>query len=266
WCGHDSRGNGIPKNDLPQILENYLAFKRGIYRGQDYLGYVIKEDQIEDLILAPRYYNVEIENSKSRLQKRHALFTIRELVDKGIIEISTGDEVGKLAYGSGEVPYIRTSDIANWEIKLDAKHRVDRAIYEKIKDKQDIQEGDILMVKDGTYLIGTVAIVTRLDLESIYQSHIYKIRVRENDLGLTPYNFLGLLSSSFVQKQIRSKQLTQDIIDSLGKRIYDLHIPIAKNGEMLSEIHNKILKVVDLKTRAKKGTLEVFNHTNSAFS
>lgn len=266
WCGHDSRGNGIPKNDLPQILENYLAFKKGIYQGQDHLGYVIKEDQIEDFILAPRYYNVEIENSKKRIQKNHSLLTIADLVERGAMEISTGDEVGKLAYGSGQIPYIRTSDITNWEIKLDAKQRVDRAIYEKIREKQDIQEGDIFMVKDGTYLIGTVAIVTKFDVESIYQSHIYKIRVRENDLGLTPYNFLGLLSSAFVQKQIKSKQLTQDIIDSLGKRIYDLHIPIAKDSKTLSELHNKVLNVIDLKTSAKQGTLEVLDHTNFSFS
>jgi len=266
WCGHDSRGNTIPKNDLPQILENYLDFKKDKYKGQDYLGYVINEDQIEDFILAPRYYNVEIENSKNSLQKKHNLLTVRELVDKGTIQISTGDEVGKLAYGSGEIPYIRTSDLTNWELKLDAKHRVDRTIYEKIKEKQDIREGDLFMVKDGTYLIGTIAIVTKLDIESIYQSHIYKIRVCDNDIGLTPYNLLGLLSSSFVQKQIRSKQLTQDIIDSLGKRIYDIHIPVAKDKKILIEIHNKIKNVVDLKVKAKAGTLDALNHTNFVFS
>jgi type I restriction enzyme M protein len=55
------------------------------------------------------------------------------------LSISTGDEVGKLAYGTGPVPFIRASDLANWEIKTDPKHGVSRDIYEALRTKQDIQ-------------------------------------------------------------------------------------------------------------------------------
>ena len=266
WCGHDSRGNQIPKNDLPDILNNYLKFKKGLYNEHTHLGYVIDESKIEDFILAPRYYDIEIENAKKKISKKSELVSINELVEKNILEISTGDEVGKLAYGTGDVPYIRTSDITNWEIKLDVKHRVDREIYDKFKNKQNIKEGDILMVKDGTYLIGSLAIITKYDVVSIYQSHIYKIRVLKNSLGLTPYNMLGLLSSAFVQRQIKSKQLTQDIIDSLGKRIYDLLLPIPKNKKELNALSDNMQAIIKTKAEAKNKTDNLLEKINLSFS
>ena len=91
------------------------------------------------------------------------------LLRDGILTIDTGHEVGKLAYGTGPIPFIRTSDIANWEIKLDPKHVISADIYEGLKDRQDVQAGDILMVRDGTYLVGTCAIVSEADTTIVYQ-------------------------------------------------------------------------------------------------
>jgi len=91
----------------------------------------------------------------------------------------------------GSIPFIRTSDISNWEMKSDPKHGVSREIYESLAKKQDVRAGDLLMVKDGTYLIGTCAIVTEADKEILYQSHLYKIRVNDNGYGLNPYLLLA---------------------------------------------------------------------------
>src|SRR5262249_38504314 len=146
-----------------------------------------------------------------------------DLAEEACLSVDTGDEVGKLAYGAeGGVPFVRTSDLSNWEIKADPKHLIDRELYQSLAKKQDVQPNDILMVKDGTYLIGTCAIVTEHDREIVYQSHIYKIRVKKNSHGVNPFLLLAVLGSSVVQRQIRAKQFTQDIIDSLGERVNEL--------------------------------------------
>jgi len=154
-----------------------------------------------------------------------------DLVDNGCLSLSTGDEVGKLAYGGGDIPFVRTSDISNWEIKLDPKHTIERALYESLKKKQDVRANDILMVKDGTYLIGTCAMVSSYDREIVYQSHIYKIRVEKQDHGLNAFLLLAILSCQLVQRQIKAKQFTQDIIDSLGERIRELVLPIPRSAQ-----------------------------------
>jgi type I restriction enzyme M protein len=239
WCGHDSRGNFIPHNDLPVILGNYLDGIDEAMNGKSHLGYLLKQSDIRNFVLAPRYYNPEPMNELELLKDSHDLICIGDLVDKGVIEIKTGDEAGKLAYGTGNIPFVRTSDISNWEIKLDPKHGLSKEIYHMYEKKQDIQEGDILMVKDGTYLIGTCAFVSKYDIEMVYQSHLYKIRVIDKNY-ISPYLMLAALSSKPVVEQIQAKRFTQDIIDSLGKRIFELVLPIPKDREKRENIHNMV--------------------------
>lgn len=213
WCGHDSRGIEIPYDDIPLIIERYKKFKSGEDLKYDHLGFIIDSVDIKNSIYLPIYYNPEIQEKLSELKNTHDLVSIGELLEQNLISISTGDEVGKLAYGTGQIPFIRTSDIANWEIKIDPKQGLSEEIYESVKDKQDVKPYDILMVKDGTYLVGTCAMISENETKIVYQSHLYKIRCNDFD-KLDPWLLLALLSSPIVKVQIRSKQFTQDIIDT----------------------------------------------------
>ncbi|BCG18873.1 restriction endonuclease subunit S [Vibrio alginolyticus] len=170
---------------------------------------------------------------------------------RGVIEISTGDEVGKLAYGTGNIPFVRTSDISNWEVKLDPKHGVSEEIFQKYAKRQDVQEGDILMVKDGTYLIGTCAFVSKYDTKILYQSHLYKIRVKDKSI-ISPYLLLAALSSKPVITQIQSKRFTQDIIDSLGKRIYELVLPLPKSEAKRLEVAGMVEKSINERIESRE--------------
>lgn len=262
WCGHDSRGNEIPHNDLPITLSNYQNGKSG-KKNEVHLGYQFKQSDIKDNILAPRYYNPEPGYALKSLKKTHDLICIGDLVKQGVIEIKTGDEVGKLAYGTGKIPFIRTSDISNWEIKIDPKHGLSESIYKNYASKQDVQEGDIFMVKDGTYLIGTCAFVSKYDTNIVYQSHLYKIRVIDKEF-ISPYILLAALSSKPVVDQIQSKRFTQDIIDSLGKRVLELVLPIPKNktrrkkiDSMVSNSINDRIESRELARQAKTAIAEI---------
>jgi type I restriction enzyme M protein len=253
WCGHDSRSKPILHDDLPTIANNYRAFQETVTIGSPSpLGFVLEQDDVRDHILAPRFYDPNLTGTLDSLRDTHRLVTMRELVSVGAVELRTGDEVGKLAYGTGLIPFIRTSDLSNWEIKVDPKHGLSREIYQRYRDKQDVRTGDILFVRDGTYLIGTCALVTQHDTEIVYQSHLYKIRVRDNDFGLDPFLLLAILNSDVVQAQIKSKRFTQDIIDSLGDRILDLVLPIPKSAKRRAEISNMVRKVIADRAEARE--------------
>lgn len=117
------------------------------------------------------------------------------------------------------------------------------------------------MVKDGTYLIGTCALITGYDTEMIYQSHLYKIRVQNNKIGLTPFLLLAVLSCQMVQRQVRAKQFTQDIIDSLGERINELLLPIPKlkkkRDQIIEMVQTSIRRRVEARELAKEVRLAV---------
>jgi type I restriction enzyme M protein len=252
WCGQDSRARNIPHNDLPIIADNLLRYEKNKLKTFSNIGFVVEKNKIMGGILCPRYYDPQAEIELQAFEKKHSLLLFADLVNEGVFKISTGDEVGKLAYGTGIIPFIRTSDISNWELKADPKHSVSEDIYNGLKIKQDVKAGDILMVKDGTYLIGTCAIVTEADEKILYQSHLYKIRINENKYGLDTFLLIALLSSTMVQKQIRSKQFTQDIIDSLGERIHELVLPIPKSKESREHISNLVKESVINRIKARE--------------
>lgn len=260
WCGHDSRGRRIDRDDLPLIQENLIAFQEERLQQFTPLGYAIGTEQLVNNILSPRYYSPEPDQDLELLAETHKLVKLGDLVASGELIIQTGDEVGKLAYGTGTIPFIRTSDISNWEIKLDPKHGVSWDIYEKFATKQDVQAGDILMVKDGTYLIGTCAFITEYDTQIVYQSHLYKLRLTDQS-RLSPYLLLALLSSEPVQKQIKAKRFTQDIIDSLGQRIHELILPIPKSQELRQQVSQTVERAIrdriEARELARKACLDV---------
>jgi type I restriction enzyme M protein len=251
WCGHDSRGRKIANDDLPLIYQNYQHFVQEKKFTLNHLGYTVPMKDLEENILSPRYYNPDVKNALFSIEKTHEILKFGDLVDQGVIEVKTGNEVGKLAYGTGSIPFVRTSDISNWEIKLDPKHGVSNDIYEQLARKQDVRENDILMVKDGTYLIGTCALVSKYDTRIVYQSHLYKFRVLKKD-KISPYLLLAVLSSEPVQKQIKSKRFTQDIIDSLGARVYELLLPIPKSKTLKKRIETNVKKAIDDRVEARE--------------
>lgn len=247
WCGHDSRGRSIPKDDLPRILEDYRAGARAELE----MSYRLPAKEILKNILSPRYHEPTAEVFKSELGETHDFVLINDLIEEGVLEVRTGNEVGKLAYGTGSIPFVRTSDMSNWEIKVDPKHCVSEEIYNSLRVQQDVRRGDILMVRDGTYLIGSSAIVTAYDEKIVYQSHILKIRSLDHN-RLSPFLLLALLSSDPVQKQIRAKTFTQDIIDSLGNRLGEIFIPIPKSQELQREIVKMVERVIIDRVEARE--------------
>lgn len=248
WCGHDSRGTQISKDDLPDILRN---FREKSKRDHSNLGYWVTSNGAAHSTLAPRYHDPEMNADVQALSRTHELVRIRDLVDSGVLSFGTGDEVGKLAYGTGSIPFIRTSDISNWEIKRDPKHSLSDEVFEKYRARQDVRAGDILMVRDGTYLIGNCAFISKYDERIVFQSHLYKIRTNKTK-ELSPYLLLALLSSDPVQKQIKAKRVTQDIIDSLGDRVYELVLPIPRQGALRDKIEQMVRSSIHERIEARE--------------
>lgn len=250
WCGHDSRGRVVPLNDVPTIIDDFTVFKKSGHINRGSLGVTVPRNRIK-LNLAPRAFEFDTDVAVENLSKTHEVVSIADMIKDNVLSISTGDEVGKLAYSTGDIPFVRTSDISNWEVKLDPKHNVSKDIYEKFRARQDVQSNDILMVKDGTYLIGTCAIVTKYDLPMLFQSHIYKIRVKKPE-KINPFLLLAALSSHFVQRQIKSFCVSQDIIDSLGDKVRQLRIAIPKSNTARQRISNIVEKVITDRIEARE--------------
>lgn len=251
WCGHDSRGRKIDRDDLPVIRKEFSRFVRAKSGDQSQLGYAVPVKEIENNILAPRYHEPTAQKVAGHLTRSHELVSIADLISAQELEIRSGNEVGKLAYGGGTIPFVRTSDLSGWEIKPDPKHLVSEEVYERLKASQDVRRGDVLMVRDGTYLIGTCAFVTKHDERIVYQSHILKIRCLRPE-RINAFLLLAILSSDPVQQQIKAKTFTQDIINSLGNRLGEIILPIPRRLDVRLEISEMVEKVIGDRIEARE--------------
>lgn len=205
---------------------------------------------IRDSVYIPKYYNPELIERQAALSATHTCRSIGELVDAGLLAAETGHEIGKAAYGTGDIPFVRTSDISNWEIKSAPKQGVSREIYQEYASDQDVQAGDILFVRDGTYLIGTNCFITEIDKEILYQSHVLKLRVHDKE-ALDPHLLFLALNNPWVQRQIRSVQFTADIIDTIGQRFFELVLPLPKNKELQGTLAKECTEALDARMIGK---------------
>lgn len=212
------------------------------------LGFVKTHADLKEGILLPRYYDPELAATANELSVKHSVVSLGELADSGMLDVRAGHEVGKMAYGTGEVPFIRTSDISGWELKADPKHSVSAEVHESYATRQDIREGDILLVRDGTYLIGSATVVRKTDLPMVLQSHVLRLRFSSSS-GMAPAAWLVALGSPFVKAQMRSIQFTADIIDTIGDRWREIVVPIPPDKD-LAEITNTAVAALASRDRS----------------
>jgi hypothetical protein len=194
---------------------SFVAFSHGV-------------NEVKNGILLPKYYDPTVETLAEQFQSKCDLVSIADLVENEVISLNTGDEIGKMSYGTGPIPFVRTSDLASWELMREPKQGISQGIYDLWNEKQDVEAGDILLIRDGTYLVGSSILLFPDDLPLLYCGGIYKLRALDPktlDSGL----LFTLLNLPFVRRQMRNKQFTRDVIDTLGKRLGEVILPIPKD-------------------------------------
>ena len=209
--------------------------------------------ELENNILLPKYYNPDLQTEIDEYSEtgEFEIVTLKELQKNGTLIVSRGVEVGSDAYGTGDVPFVRTSEVANWEITSDCTHCLAEDIYEQYREKQNVEAEDILVVNDGTYLMGRTAMVTPADVRMVFQSHFRRIKIIDKD-KLSPYLLLAMLGLEIVQKQIESKAFRQGTLSTLGSRIMDVKIPIPINLDTRKKIAEDVASIMAEKNKAKE--------------
>lgn len=251
-CGHDKRGKKINLDEISLIPEHLIKLKNNKQKS-NHLGFFVNSKNIRENVLLPKFYNPDLDSELKKYLDTGKFENIKisDLINDNILQLSRGNEVGSDNYGTGEIPFIRTSEVANWEIIADPTHCLSEEVYEQHRHRQDVQNEDILVVNDGTYLMGRSAMVTELDTKIVYQSHFRKLRVLNKNY-ISPYTLLGLLGLEIVQKQIEAKSFRQGTISTLGSRLKDIIIPVPKDNKLKNKMHIEIKEIVDQKKKGKK--------------
>ncbi len=225
-CGHDRRGRALKNggtphpDDFPAIARAWHAdpSKQRAWRTARLTG---------ERYLVPRYYyDAGDEDLPEHEWIRGArMASLGELVKERLVSIRKGHEVGSDAYGTGEIPFVRTSDLSNFEISTDPTKAVSEQIYAEYAPQQKLQAGDVLMVVDGRYRIGTTAMLTEHNCRCVVQSHLRIISTLHYE-RLDPYELLFALSLPSARLRLRGLVFIQSTLGTLGSRLLELRIPL----------------------------------------
>lgn len=252
-CGHDKRGREISSDEITEIPDYLEKLKKREIENPSHLGWYMKISELKNNILLPKYYNPDIQTELGVYMDsgEFVLKTLEELQKEKILKVTRGHEVGSENYGTGDIPFVRTSEISNWEVTSDCTHCVSDDVYLKYKDKQNLEIEDILVVNDGTYLMGRAAMITKSDLKIVFQSHFRRIKV-SNKEKLSPFLLLALLGMEIVQRQIESKSFRQGTISTMGNRLMEVKIPIPTDDDLKNKIIEDMRLIIENKNEAKK--------------
>lgn len=255
----DENGEKIIDDDIPAIVNNYQKYRATGTLPYSRLGFIIEKNKLINNILIPHYYNPETETMLEKIKNegKYDLVSISDLINTGIIKIKRGNEIGSNVYGLGKIPFIRTTDLINWELQIDPLHRVPEEVYDLYRKKQDLREEDILFVNEGAYFIGRVSMLTDLDVKVIIQSHIRRIRVVKKE-QLNPYLLFWALNKGVTRQQIDDKTFMQATLPSLGDRLIEILIPIPKDSAEKEKISNEIKEIISKKRDLKERIISFY--------
>ncbi len=250
----DHEGRKVIADDLPIIVQNYRVFRSNKHLDYSALGFILNRDDLVNNILIPAYYDPDVRERLHtyRLNSEFTVISLGELIEKRFLSITRGHEIGAKAYGTGTIPFVRTSDIINLEIDINPLKQVSEDIYNQYKRKQDINAGDILIVNDGTFLIGRTAMITEHDEKIIIQSHFRRIRITGENPIIDKYLLLWSLNSEIVQKQIKAKTFIQATISTLGDRLKEIVLVLPSDPKVKRKISSEFETIVMQKQALKE--------------
>ena len=65
------------------------------------------------------------------------------------------------------------------------------------------------------------------------------------------------MNAPIVRRLMRAKQFTRDIIDTLGKRLFEVLLPIPKDTELAARIAKETRSVIDTRAKLRDRTKEI---------
>ena len=264
----DATNKGVEANSLISEAQKLFLSRLGIDFNaipKDNLFSVRKKDFVEVDLWTPMYSFPLYVNTLRVLQKKWKTINIGKIAN-----LVKGDEVGSEAYigyldkRKTDVPFIRTSDIVNYEIDQHPDFFIPEEIHKELG--QGFQKGDVLFTKDGK--IGMVGMLTEYD-KAIISSGFVGLRLKNDakEYGISPeYLFLTLSIKEIGIYESKRRTVVASTIPHLREeRLKEMEIPIL-DKETIDEITGLVKHAFKLKDEKKRLISEVREDMDNYFS
>lgn len=236
------------------ILEESLNLKK--YKKNESKMFNISYDDFYklDSLWTPKYFLPEYLDTEKFIIDNYSYSKLGD-----ITTMQKGDEPGSDTYSDylnkldSDVPFVRTSDLYNFQIDLSPDNFIGETIYDDIS--QDFMNGDIIFTKDGK--VGEIAMITPSD-KAIYQSGIVRVRINKAGikLGFTQeYIFTAMMCDKIGKYNAERYTVTASTIPHLKEeKMGRMIIPLIEQERI--ETITKNIKLAFSKIEEKKNLIK----------
>lgn len=242
--GHDHTGRALHRpgsdalwDDLAEVLTEIEAPTSPTNQHV----FVVPWRDINPDLLVPRCYRAV--RDRPAMPEGYRGVSLGELVADGALAAWDGHGSPRSPEkGRGGVPYIRVSDIVNWELYRNPVTGIPESEYQRVMGRGTPPEpGDVIFVRRGSYRIGTVAMASPRDRQVLLTKELLTLRVApDNPHGLTPFYLLAALSLKVVQDQIPDLVCIDTTLPTIGDRWKHLILPLPSNPEDAAKIGGEV--------------------------
>ncbi|MHB1419941.1 MAG: restriction endonuclease subunit S domain-containing protein [Bacillota bacterium] len=215
--------------------------------------FITKPKMLDHEILTPEYYCHDYRRflehvfSTSKTYKKLDYYVTPQV----------GSEIGSDNYSFEGIPFIKTSDIMNYNVDYQPNYYCSDSLFYELE--QDVQYSDILLAKDGK--IGEIALITD-DSRFVYCGGLVKLQSNNLDIQIKLFTILASMVGQVQLKMwsiiastmahLRHNFFSECIIPDLDKELEDKILGYGGNGIKLRKTATKLI------TTAKKEINEYF--------
>ena len=135
---------------------------------------------------------------------------------------------------------------------------------QQVLDKKSalrLQAKDILFVKEGSYRVGDVAILSEFDTDIFLNHHtlVFRVTNEDNKYGIDAFYLLYLLSHGITRKQFYNKIMIDTTLPNIGDRWSELKLPVSRSEQEKQKIKCELRDVFERKWSVQSKLYSVKN-------
>lgn len=243
--GDAGKRDGELDNELVEATQlivgrEYRGAKRqdeSTFHGSSRLSFhILQSDARSRGILVPRFWwRSDSTTALAAFAKRYPskIVTLGELVDEGVIKTFEGHGSPPAdARATGDIPYVKVTDLKNWRINENPTNFVHRDVAARLMRRGiELEYGDLLTPARASSNIGQFSMVLPWQTNILLTREMLGIRVLSNDDGISRYLLLALMSLKAVQSQYKTLVLMQTNREHLGDHWREVALPMPLDAE-----------------------------------
>ena len=210
-------------NELLEQVEAYLS-------GNQHLGITraTVTDTFSSSVLVPNYYDYRFNHGIGRFLELHDLsgITIGELIENGMISERRGHGSPPNDQRSGEIPYIKVSDIRGLRVNVNPTNLVTRPVASRFwrGETSGLQAWDLITPNRASSNIGEYAILVPGEEQVVLTKEMFVFRALDETV-FDPFYLIWAFSLKVVRDQWRRVTLMQTNREDCGNRYLEVIIP-----------------------------------------